>query len=289
MTQTSFPFDSQTSTESDWSHLFRYLSASTAGGIAGIPGDTNAKVTADSSGMNVKVAAGTGIVRGHMWISDAQVTLTIAAANASNPRIDSIVLTLDPTANSIVLAVVTGTAAASPTAPTLTQTDTGTYQLLLANVTVPANASTIAAGNVTDLRTFMGANVGVWTTATRPTPVQGIIGWNTTTNSLEGYNGSVWAGITPTAFDASAITSGTLGVARGGTGQSAFSAGFVKSDGTNLTGGNAVAAGDISNTEQANLVAGKIRAGGTSAGTATRIFIQSTTPTGATAGDLWFW
>ena len=287
MTQTSFPFDSQTSTESDWSHLFRYLSAATAGGIAGVPGDTNAKVTADSSGMNVKVAAGTALVRGHMWISDAQVTLTIAAAKATNPRIDSIVLTLDPSANSIVLAVVTGTAGASPSAPTLTQSDTAVYQLLLANVNVPANASTIAAGNVTDARTFMGANVGVWTTATRPTATQGLIGWNTSTNLLEGYNGTAWVGITPTAFDAAAITSGTLGVARGGTGQTSFAAGFVKSDGTNITGGNGVVANDI--TDPTNLTVGKIRAGGTSGGTATRIFIQSTTPSGATAGDLWFW
>jgi len=238
----------------------------------------------------VKVAAGTGIVRGHMWISDAQVTLTIGAASATNPRIDSIVLTLDPTANSVVLAVVPGTAAASPSAPTLTQTDTGTYQLLLANVTVPANASTIAAGNVTDLRTFIGANVGVWTTATRPaSPTAGTVGWNTSSGSLEAYNGTAWVGITPTTFDASAITSGTLGVARGGTGRSSFTAGFVKSDGTNLSGGNAVAASDISSTEQANLTAGKIRAGGTSSGNATRIFIQSTTPSGASAGDLWFW
>lgn len=42
-------------------------------------------------------------------------------------------------------------------------------------------------------------------------------------------------------------------------------------------------------TDPANITSGKIYAGGTSAGNATRIFIQSTTPTGAANGDLWFW
>ena len=289
MTQSSFPFDSQTSTESDWSHLLRYISAQPGGGLVGVPGDTTAKVTADSSGMNVKVAAGTAMVRGHLWISDATVTLTIGGSNATLNRIDSIVLTLDPTANSIVLAVVPGTAAASPVAPTLTQTDTAVYQLLLANVLVPAAAATIAAGNVTDLRTYMGANVGVWTTATRPTGATGLVGYNTTAGYLEQYNGTAWGPVTPTTFDASVIASGTLGVTRGGTGQAAFSSGFIKSDGTTLTGGNTVAATDIPAAQQAAITAGKLYSGATTSGTAFKVFVQSGTPTGASTGDLWFW
>lgn len=291
MAQTSFPFDSQTSTESDWSHLFRQLSSMPGGGVEGTPGTTELKVTGDSSGMNVKVAAGNAIVRGHYYMNDAQVTLTIGASS-SNPRIDMIVLALDPTANSIALAVVAGTAAASPVAPTLTQTDTAVYQLPLAQVLVGASVSTISAGAVTDVRPFAGYDVGVWTTATRPAATSnmaGLLGYNTTTQLYEGWNGSTWAPVTPTSLDAGVITSGVLSVARGGTGQSSFASGFIKSNGTALSGGNGVAAGDITAAEQANIAAGKIRAGGTSGGTAITVFVQSATPTANAVGDLWFW
>ena len=45
----------------------------------------------------------------------------------------------------------------------------------------------------------------------------------------------------------------------------------------------------LTSAEQAALVAGKLRAGGTSGGTATTVFIQSSQPAANAAGDLWFW
>jgi hypothetical protein len=42
-------------------------------------------------------------------------------------------------------------------------------------------------------------------------------------------------------------------------------------------------------TDPENLYAGRIRAGGTSGGNPTRIYVQSATPTGMASGDLWFW
>lgn len=45
----------------------------------------------------------------------------------------------------------------------------------------------------------------------------------------------------------------------------------------------------LTTAEQAALTAGKVRAGGTTAGTATTIFVQSATPTANATGDLWFW
>jgi hypothetical protein len=289
MTQTSWPFDSQTSTETDWSRILRQISALPGGGVNGVPGDATLQPYADSTGMQVKVRSGQAMVRGHMYMSDATVTLAIGAST-SNPRIDAIVLTLDPTANSIVLAIVAGTAAASPVAPTLTQTDTAVYQLLLGTVYVAASSSTVSAGNITDVRSFLGANVGVWTSATRPVGVVGLTGYNTTIPGLESYNGTTWVSTIPTALDASVIASGTLSVARGGTGQSALAAGFIKSDGLVVSGGNGVVGADISATEQANIAAGSIRNGGLSANTAIKVFVQSSAPTGTIAtGSLWFW
>lgn len=245
MAQTSWPFDNADTTEGQFSQLFRRLQNS---GVSGSPATTDVKVTGDSTGMNVKVAAGYAIVRGHAYYNSSQVTLTIGTASAS-PRIDSVVLRLDPTANTIVLAVVAGTPAASPVAPTLTQTDEGTYELAIAQVAVGASVSTISAGNVTDVRPFLGTQFGRWTTATRPTsPLVGTAGFNTTTATPEYWDGSAWVSFTP-AVTASMITAG----------------------------------------EQANIVAGKIRAGGISAGAATTVFIQSGTPTANATGDLWFW
>jgi hypothetical protein len=160
-----------------------------------------------------------------------------------------VVLRLNPTTNSITLAIVKGTAASSPSAPSLTQSDIDTFELLLAQVAVGASVTTISAGNVTDSRSFIGTQFGRWTTSTRPSsPVVGTAGFNTTASSPEFWNGTSWV---------------------------SFNAGIL--------------AANISATEQASLTAGKIRAGGTSSGTATTIFVQSGTPTANATGDLWFW
>lgn len=122
-----------------------------------ISGNANqAQVYADSSGMQVKVRTGAAWVQGHYWESDAEVTLSIAAAHATLSRIDRVVLRLDWTNNTMALAVLTGTAAASPSAPSLTQTFGSTWELPLAQVLVDPAVVTIAAGKVTDQRVLVG-------------------------------------------------------------------------------------------------------------------------------------
>jgi hypothetical protein len=245
MTQTSYPFENINTTEAQYSQLFRRLNFT---GVAGVPGDNNLKVSGDSSGLNVKVSAGFAMVRGHFYKSDAQETLAIGAGVA-NPRRDLIVLRLDPAANSIVLAVKAGTAAASPSDPSLTQTDEGLFEVAIARVNVAANATTISAGNVDDLRPFMGAPIGRWTTATRPTGEIGLAGFNTTLGTFEHWTGSAWAEVRPTSIPASLISA----------------------------------------AEQANIAAGKIRSGANPSNAAITMFVQSSTPTANAAGDLWFW
>lgn len=248
MAQTSYPFDTGSTTETQFSQMFRRMQAT---GVWGTPAGSELRVLADSTGMQVKVPAGFAFVRGHFYSSDAQETLAISAANPTNPRRDLVVLRLDPTANSITLAVVAGTAAASPADPTLTQTDAGVWELPLARVAVAAGATTIAAGNVTDLRAFVGGQFRVWTTDTRPSsPTAGTtVGYNTTLGAPELWNGSAWVDLLPASIPASKISA----------------------------------------TEQANIAAGRIRPGGDPGASSIRIFVQSGTPTGAAAGDLWFW
>jgi len=215
MTQTSWPFENVDTTETQYSYLFDRLKTS---GVAGFPDDAVLKVTAPGGTMTVTTAAGFAIVRGFMYYSDAVVTNTITASS-SNPRIDLIILRLDPSANSIVQAVLTGSPAASPSAPALTQTTTGIYEIEIGRVTVPALATTISSGNIKDTRNCLTHGVGIWTEDSRPNTANypGRLGWSITNQVLEVWTGSAWEEAVPNNINASSITNGILPYQRLGT------------------------------------------------------------------------
>jgi hypothetical protein len=196
MAQTSWPFENIDTSETQFS-----LWASNIG--QGVIADKGFELEpfADSSGMNVKVRSGQALVRGHYYDSTATETLTIANADLSNPRIDLVVLRLDPTANSIVLAVITGTPNSSPSAPALTQTVGAVYELPLAEVYVNTATATIAPEDVTDLRVIFAS----WTGSITESQITGSISGSKltgsiTTATLPGVNltGSVSAGLIAT-------------------------------------------------------------------------------------------
>lgn len=150
MTQSSWPFENIDTSETQFSQWARNIGE----GVKVGTGD-ELEPYGDGSGMNVKVDSGQALIRGHYYSNTATVTLTVTAANPTNPRIDLVVLELDPSANTIVLRVVAGTPAGSPVAPALVQTDAGVYQLKMAEIAVAANAFSITAPNVTDTRPFL--------------------------------------------------------------------------------------------------------------------------------------
>lgn len=190
MTITSYPFDSQDTTESQYTLLFRELQDS---GVVDTYGGTAFAPSADGSGMTVKLQPGFAIVRGHAVNSDALYTVNIDPAT-SQQRIDVVVLRLDPTANTILPAVVKGTPATSgPPVPALTQSATAVYELPIAQVQVDANATQISNGKVTDLRRYVSGHVGVWATGTRPSsPRMYALGFNITVGTFEFYDGTTW-------------------------------------------------------------------------------------------------
>ncbi len=109
---------------------------------------------ADATGMQVKVGAGAAIVEGFHTETSTTTTLAIAAANATNPRIDRVVLRVAlATPATISLEVLTGVAAVSPAAPAL-RDDATFVDLSLALVRVGAAVSTITAPDVTDDRRY---------------------------------------------------------------------------------------------------------------------------------------
>lgn len=190
MAQTSYPFDAQSVSETQYSAYFRELQDS---GVIGSSDSTALKVTATGTGMNLSVAIGAAIVRGHFYNSSAVETITLAAADTA-ARTDRVVLRLDPAANSIVLYVIKGTPGGQ--VPGLTQTDSGTYDMVLANVTVGASVTSISAASVVDQRRWVGSRVGSWSSNLRPSSARvGRLGFNTDTLAWEFWNGSAWTNL----------------------------------------------------------------------------------------------
>lgn len=150
MAQTSWPFENVDTSETQFSQWARNIGE-------GVKQNTLDELEpfADSSGMQVRVSSGQALIRGHYYQNSAETTLAVTASDPTNPRIDNVVLELDPSANSVVLKVVAGTPASSPTAPAVVQTDGGIYQLKLAEVEVGAGVTGIAAEDVTDTRPML--------------------------------------------------------------------------------------------------------------------------------------
>lgn len=193
MTLTSWPFDGQTTTELQFSRMFRELKGNCV--LAG-HGATALRVTANGSNLTLSIAVGAAMVRGHYMDNDSAATLTLAGGSAA-ARTDIIVLRLNPSANSIVPAIVQGTSGGG--VPALTQTTDGIWEFPLARIAVAAGASAVSNSNVTDLRVFAGGEVGVWTTATRPAAPSRIpsLGLNVQTNVMEYYDGTNWQPVVP--------------------------------------------------------------------------------------------
>jgi hypothetical protein len=135
----------------DAEQFAEYFSLIVSNGVFPTPATQLQVVATSPTSMKVNVSAGYGWINGYYCKNDGDYPLTISAANGSLNRIDAIVLRWVNSSRSMELAVLTGTAAASPKAPTLTQT-TETYELMLATVTVAKGVTSISQSAITDKR-----------------------------------------------------------------------------------------------------------------------------------------
>lgn len=103
------------------------------------------------SGMNLRVLSGTAYINGKVYTTDEAEVITIETASATLGRIDRVVLRLSEADRLMELDVLKGTPASSPVAPALTRR-ADTYELCLAEVTVPAGATSILASYIKDTR-----------------------------------------------------------------------------------------------------------------------------------------
>jgi len=163
MAEFSFPFDvsvagDRTVTADTFGTM---LNAMVTNGVVKDADDALAVSQSGTPAMSVSVATGRAFV-GHTskrryYRNTSALTLTIEAADGSNPRDDLIVLEMAEATGtrSVALKVVKGTAAGSPSDPSLTTTE-ATFQFAIARVRVGTGVSTIVNANITDLRSTNG-------------------------------------------------------------------------------------------------------------------------------------
>ena len=188
-------------------------------GFSGVVRSADLAVTA-TTGMNLSVAAGWAAILGtyqtnmgtYMAYNDGAATATITTADATNPRIDVVCITVSDAAysgslNQVAINVVKGTAASSPTVPS-----TPTNSIALAQVAVAAGATTISSGNITDVR--VRAQIiepTISSAAASAVPLRVVLNSGQTANALQILNSS---GSVLNGFDASGnLLSGAVNLA----------------------------------------------------------------------------
>lgn len=101
--------------------------------------------------MNVVVTDGSAWINGYYYKNTSVKSLTLNIADGALNRTDLIVIRLDLLERKITAEVVEGTPDTVGTVPELTR-DANIYEIALAKVYIPANASYLVPANLTDLR-----------------------------------------------------------------------------------------------------------------------------------------
>lgn len=109
----------------------------------------------------ITVKPGGALVDGTLYYSDADENLTVAANASGNPRIDTVILRKDFTAQTVRLAIKQGTPAATPSAPALTQSGS-LWEIPLADIAVANLFASISAADIRQNAYFVNAADGVY-------------------------------------------------------------------------------------------------------------------------------
>lgn len=164
------------------------MSVQVSAGMAWVPGSQVANISGTTWDTQADYFA----------LNDGPVTLTIATADATNPRIDLVYVAVQDSfyagaTNTPVLGVVTGTPAPSPTVPALPAN-----ALSLAQVSVVANATSITNSKITaSVASMLLANTPIaCTSGTHPTGIGvGQPIYETNTGLTKIWTGSAWVPI----------------------------------------------------------------------------------------------
>ena len=186
------------------------LSTQAINNFTGVRRTGDYAVTQNSpTGMSVLIAAGWAAIIGttqanmgtYLAYNDASLAATITTADPTNPRIDLVCITVNDAAytgslNNVVVNVVAGTPAVSPSVPA-----TPANSIALARVAVAAGATTIITADITDVRTRTDIDEVVFSSSTTSTvPVRIQLNAGQTGNALQIVNSS---GTVLNGFDSS--------------------------------------------------------------------------------------
>jgi hypothetical protein len=171
------------------------------GGVNATLGSALQVVQNPTPGMSVQVGTGMAAVPGtegtsqgvYLCMNPTATIVNVTASHGSLNRIDLITCRVYDTQysgalNQWTLEVVTGTAAASPSAPALPNNT-----MLLAQLLITAGSTQVLNANITDRRIYMAQGYIPCTSTTRPAvPVAGMAILETDTKSFLFYDGSSW-------------------------------------------------------------------------------------------------
>ena len=190
----------------------RRWAEATLGTNEGVMGGDELAVT-HSSAMTLSIAEGRVLISGtensyqgtYFCENRGAATVTVTGGDATNPRIDLVVARVRDSVYSgsagndgFTLEVVTGTAAASPSAPTLPDNC-----VALAEVAVAAGASSLTGSNLTDVRKVArkpGLQVFASSSARTtqyPSPLVGDITYLTDVARFEWWDGTAYQRLAP--------------------------------------------------------------------------------------------
>lgn len=201
------PFDTAPWSMDQW---YRFAPTWAPSGIIGTPASSlstgNFAVT-NPAALTASVAIGRAHVRGAGYETDAAKTLTVTAnSHATFARRDRVVIRRDLAAKTVSVVRLTGTPASTPTAPALTQVDTGVWEIPVCSFLVPANSGTALSGFL-DERTWVpdtdsrrgDVTLGEAALAATVVPTASAGAWtdvlSVTATSLGGAVVARWAGV----------------------------------------------------------------------------------------------
>lgn len=153
MAEFSGPFDgSAISTELDWSRMARRWGLD---GVHAFQASDNTLKVVGSGTDTVLVNIGSAFCNGFYYNLDSNKSLDVPVNAGGAARVDLVVLRASMSANSVTAQYKTG----GLTPPTLTQDEAGVWEIPLAQCTVAAGASVVAAANVVDKRYITGRSI----------------------------------------------------------------------------------------------------------------------------------
>lgn len=103
-----------------------------------------------TAGLTVQIQPGACFINGYAGYADGTDFIALDHGGGQ-PRIDRIVIRLDLAARDIYPILIKGTEAVSPSPPDIVR-DGSVYDLGIASITVPANATAITQANISDTR-----------------------------------------------------------------------------------------------------------------------------------------